>query len=361
MIMPLHDDGGAGSVMDPTALGRLWDAMNRQIAPVGGHTTTASSEAAATIRLLLDGDDAPHLTAPESDALWSSIATSLALPGTIASETPARSSAQQAAGYAAVLADGARGLVRQIAIGVMAGFVVGFIVIGGGLRLLMRVAAMLTERDSHRMMTENGNVVGQTTLNGTLALLLFTGALFGMVGGVVLMAVRPWLPARGWQRYAIAGFVGFATGGPAVLEGGENGDYRRFGILGLNVCLFTLLPVLFGIAALPVIDWLDRSISPDLPGIGRGWPDIPKTALLIVLALPALAAIRVAVVMPPAALLLTLPLLRILYLRWSHRAPTRELRRQRERWEPWFARLALAVPCLVGLALMAQAVGRLTT
>ncbi len=357
MVMPLHDDGGFDSAMDPTALGRLWDAMNRQIAPVGGHASSASTEAAATIRLLLDDDDAPHLTGHETDELWSSIAMALALP----QAAPTRSTSARALGYAAVFAEGGRKLIRQLAIGVIAGFLVGFVVIGGGLRLLMRIAAMLTERGGQQMMTENDNVVGQMTLGGTLALLFFTGALFGMVGGVVLMAVRPWLPASGWKRYAIAGIVGFATGGPAVLEGGENGDYRRFGILGLNVCLFTLLPVFFGIAVLPVIDWLDRSISPNLPGIGRGWSDIPKTALLIVLTLPALAAIGVAVSMPPAALLLMLPLLRILYLRWSHRAPTRELRQKREHWEPWLARLALAVPCLVGLALMAQALGRLTT
>jgi hypothetical protein len=361
MAMPLHDDGGVDSAMDPTALGRLWDAMNRQIAPVGGHSTSASTDAAATIRLLLDDDDAPHLTAHETDALWSSIAAALALPRADTVAVPARSSSARAHGYAATLAEGVRTLVRQLAIGVIAGFLVGFVVIGGGLRLLMRLAAMLTERGGQQLLTENDNVVGQMTLGGTLALLFFTGALFGIVGGVVLMAVRPWLPASGWKRYAIAGIVGFATGGPAVLEGGENGDYRRFGILGLNVCLFTLLPVLFGIAVLPVIDWLDRSISSSLPGFGRGWSDVPKTTLLLFLVLPGLAAIRVAVSMPPAGLLLLLPLLRILYLRWSHRAPTRELRQKREHWEPWLARLALAVPCLVGLALMAQAIGRLTT
>jgi hypothetical protein len=357
MVMPLHDDGGVDSAMDPTALGRLWDAMNRQIAPVGGHTTPASSQAAATIRLLLDEDDAPHLTARETDVLWSSIATTLALP----LAPPAPSFSAGAAGYEEIFAEGARKLVRQLAIGVLAGFVIGFIVIGGGLRILMRISAMLTERDGQRMMTENDNVVGQITLDGTLALLLFTGALFGIVGGVVLMAVRPWLPASGWKRYAIAGFVGFATGGPAVLEGGENGDYRRFGILGLNVCLFTLIPVLFGIAVLPVIDWLDRSISPRLPGLQRGWSDIPKSVCMILLAVPALTAVLAAFTMPPAALLLLLPLLRILYLRWSHHAPTRELRQQREHWEPWLARLGLALPCLVGLVLMAQALGRLTT
>lgn len=360
MVMPLHDDGGAGSAMDPTALGRLWDAMNRQIAPVGGHATPASSEAAATIRLLLDSDDAPHLTGREADALWASIATTLALPRTAPAAAPRRSVSGRALGFGAVLAEGARTLVRQIAIGVMAGFLVGFFVIGGGLRLLMRLTAILTERGPYQMRTENGNVVGQMTLDGTLALLFFSGAVFGMVGGVVLMAVRPWLPARGWKRYAIAGFVGFATGGPAVLEGGENGDYRRFGILGLNVCLFTLLPVLFGIAVLPVIDWLDRSISPNLPGLGRGGSDMLKTSLMLFLVFPALLVIPIALTMPPAALLLLLPLVRILYLRWSHSAPTRELRRRRERWEPWLARIALAVPCLVGLVLMAQAIERLT-
>ena len=95
----------------------------------------------------------------------------------------------------------------------------------------------------------------------------FVGAPSACIGGIAVMAVRPWLPAGPAHGISLTGAIGFAVAGPAVLESGENGDYQRFGILGLNICLFTLLPFLFGIAVLPVIDWLDRRISPRLPGI----------------------------------------------------------------------------------------------
>lgn len=351
--MPLRDDDRLVRELEPAALDRLWDAMNRQIAPVGGRTASASLDAAETIGRLIARDDAPHLAAPEIDLLWTSIAATT-LPQSAANPRTAAGRTGTSATHLL------RAVARQIAIGALAGFLVGLVVIGGGLRLLMRLAALLSERGANQMVTENGNVVGEITLDGTLALLVFTGAMFGMAGGIVVMAVRPWLPSSGWRRYLLTGAIGFAVAGPAVLEAGENGDYKRFGILGLNICLFTLIPFFFGVAVLPAIDWLDRAISPSLPGLSRGWPDVLKSAVLLALALPGLLLLPLAVQMPPVALLLVLPIVRAIAPIWLRRAPTRERRRQRECWENALARLMLVTPCVLGLALMAQAINRLT-
>jgi hypothetical protein len=72
--MPPRDDGGPVRGLDPAALDRLWDAMNRQIAPVGGRTASPSLDAADTIGRLIDRDDAPHLAARDIDLVWASIA-----------------------------------------------------------------------------------------------------------------------------------------------------------------------------------------------------------------------------------------------------------------------------------------------
>lgn len=357
--MPPRDDGG--NTLEPAALDRLWDAMNRQITPVGGHTGLATLVAAQTIDSLNERDDAPHLASTDIDRLWASIAAT-ALPDA----APVTEMGAAAASRGLHVRSGtrtavelARTLARQIAIGALAGFLVGFVVIGGGLRVLMRLAALLSEQSTSPMVTENGNVVGDITLDGTLALLFFTGAIFGMMGGIVVMAIRPWLPSSGWPRLLLSGAIGFAVAGPAVLEAGENNDYQRFGILGLNICLFTLVPFFFGIAVLPVIDWMDGKISLRLPGLSRGWTDALKSVAMLLLCLPALLLIPAIVGTPPIGLLLALPVLRLLGPIWLRHAPTREQRRKRERWEIGLARLMLVTPCLVGLLLMAQAIERL--
>jgi hypothetical protein len=145
-----------------------------------------------------------------------------------------------------------------------------------------------------------------------------------------------------------------------VLEGGENNDYRRFGILGLNICLFTTLPFLFGVAVMPVIDWLDRRISQDLPGISRGWRDVPKSILLVLLFLPSIYLVFQAIALQPLGLLLVLPVIRVFWPFWAHHAQTHEVRRRREAIGLQVGRVALIVPCVLGLVLMAQAIGRLT-
>jgi hypothetical protein len=238
---------------------------------------------------------------------------------------------------------------------------VGIVVLGGGLRVLMRLAAMLTDTGGNRMMTENGNVVGEITMGGTLSLLIFVGLPFGALGGVIVMMVRPWLPVSGWVRYVLTGVIGFALAGSTVLDHGDNSDYRKLGIFGLNVCLFTTLPFLFGIAVLPVLDRLDRRIPRDLPGRSLEWRPLIGSVALIFLALPIIAIVPAVFGTPPLGLILALPLVKVGTDYWSGHAATRGLQRRREHWGLQLGRVALAVPSLVGLLLIVQAIGRLTT
>ena len=352
------------SQLDAPALDRLWDAMNRQIAPISGRTPSASTDAAQTIRRLEQRDDAPTLGAFQMDSMWTAIAEStlICLPGAspIADALPS-DARHGATGWLRTALDLLQRVIRQAGIGAIAGMLVGMLVLGGGSRLFMRISAIFSDAQQQGAVTENGNAVGDITLGGTLALIIFVGALFGLIAGVAVMAVRPWLPATGPMRYLVTGAIGFAVAGPIVLEGGENNDYRRFGILGLNVCLFTTLPFLFGVAVVPVIDWLDRSISATLPGASRGWSDVAKSVLMVLLALPALQLIPAAVALEPIGLLLILPLIRALWPLWARHSQTVEVRRRRDAIGLKIGRAALLVPCVLGLVLMAQAIGRLTT
>ncbi len=350
------------SPLDGAALDRLWDAMNRQIAPISGRAPSASTEVAQTIRLLEQRDDAPSLGSAQLEAMWATVAaaTLASSPGTAAiADAPPAGARSGLNGFLRTVLDLLQRAVRQSAIGAIAGILVGTLVLGGGSRLFMRISGMLSEPQQQGMMTENGNKVGEITLSGTLGLLFFVGALFGMLSGIAVMAVRPWLPEKGPMRYLVTGAIGFAVAGPIVLEGGENADYQRFGIFGLNVCLFTTLPFLFGVAVMPVIDWLDRRISQDLPGVSRGWRDVPKSVLLVILFIPSMQLIVAAIGLEPVGLLLILPVFRAIWPFWARHAQTLEVYRKREALGIQIGRAVLLVPCVLGLVLMAEAIGRL--
>jgi hypothetical protein len=74
------------------------------------------------------------------------------------------------------------GLVRPLAGCVAAGIVVGFIVAGLGSRLVMRALAIV-DSDATGTFTENGNQVGDITLDGTLGLVMFIGVPSGVAAG----------------------------------------------------------------------------------------------------------------------------------------------------------------------------------
>jgi hypothetical protein len=147
---------------------------------------------------------------------------------------------------------------RLLAIGVIAGFAAGFV--GGiGARLAMRVAGMLTVSSHRGLLTDNGNVVGEITLGGTLFLTFFAGAI-GILGGLLYVAIRSCLPGTGLRRGLAYGGLLLATFGFVVMDQ-HNPDYRLFGPPGVNVGTFSSVYLLFGLVVAPLADWLDQSIA----------------------------------------------------------------------------------------------------
>jgi len=90
-------------------------------------------------------------------------------------------------------------VIREAAIGGVAGLIAGVLVFGAGGRLFMRIAAVI-DPTATGLTTSNGNRIGEITLGGTLGFVLAVGLIFGVVAGILWVIVAPWLPGRGARR-----------------------------------------------------------------------------------------------------------------------------------------------------------------
>lgn len=182
----------------------------------------------------------------------------------------------------------------------------------GGLlgRVVMRISGFMAGPALAGVHTENGNVVGDITLAGTLALITFVGLPSGILGGLLYALLEPWLQRlRPWHGVAY-GVALLATAGFAFLDP-VNFDFRRFGVPVLNVAMFAALFVLFGV----VTAWLFDKIlvlRAGTTGLARtvdilAWLALLLAGLVVLLFLggaaglePILAFVIVAVLLVPA-------------------------------------------------------------
>ncbi len=140
----------------------------------------------------------------------------------------------------------------------IAGGLLGVAVLGVGGRIVMRLAALL-HPETVGVATENGNRIGAITLDGTVALVLFGGLLFGLMASIVWIAVGPWIPGRRWRRGVLAAPVAVALSGVFLIEG-HNPDFRILDGDPVVIAILIGLIAIFGLA-FPVLDeWLDRRL-----------------------------------------------------------------------------------------------------
>lgn len=175
---------------------------------------------------------------------------------------------------------------RAVGIAGLAGVLAGIAVGGIGGRVLMRVSAVLTGPvPATGLRTDNGNIVGEITVPGTIALVVFAGVANGLIGGLVYAALRPWLAPLGRRGAVGFGVLLLAALGFVVITP-ENPDFRRFGPAALNIAMFAVIYVLFGALLVSLHAALDR-VTPGRPtGIGG-------IALAIAVALAGLLALLV--------------------------------------------------------------------
>ena len=168
--------------------------------------------------------------------------------------------------------------LRQTAIVVVGCGIAGALVGGLGSRLVMRLAA-LAAPEVRGALTENGNVIGQITLEGTIGLMLFAGAGSAIFGAGAFTVARPWLPgSTALQGLAFGGFL-LALMGSNVVDP-ANADFVILGDPRLNVAMLSSLFIAFGLVASGAVAFLERRVPPSTAFSPRMW------ALTVLCALP---------------------------------------------------------------------------
>jgi hypothetical protein len=162
---------------------------------------------------------------------------------------------------------GVRELLREIAAGSLSGIVVGIVVGGLGSRLVMRLSAIAAGGGVQGVTTANGNRVGEITVGGTIALIIFGGVFLGILGGLLYASVRPWLAPFGPWRGLVFGLGLLGVAGSLILDS-ANSDFIILQPPLLNVAMFAALFLIFGIALAPAFDRTLRWLAQGSPIAG---------------------------------------------------------------------------------------------
>lgn len=149
-------------------------------------------------------------------------------------------------------------ILREITRGGLAGIITGMVFGGVGGRLAMRLS-FLIDPSARGVVTEGGNRVGEFTLEGTLALIIFIGLFSGISAGFLLVLVRRWMPARLPARAAVGSMIGVAAGARLAIEG-RNFDFRILEPPLGQAVIFIGLAAAAGAGIIAIDDWLDRRL-----------------------------------------------------------------------------------------------------
>lgn len=151
---------------------------------------------------------------------------------------------------------------RRVSAGVVGGLAMGAVIGGVGGRFAMFVLRLTSDPSLRGLETDDGFTIGRFS-GETLFLVLATAAL-GVIGGIVYLAVREWLPER--RRAALTGVFGGIVGGTFFIRP-DGIDFTRLDPLPLAVGMFIALPAIYGVAMSLFVERLLRSN----PGSSSSW------------------------------------------------------------------------------------------
>lgn len=182
-------------------------------------------------------------------------------------------------------------VLRPVAATVAVGAALGFLVGGVGSRLAMRALFLTTGPHVTGRISDDGFAIGRFDLSATLGLLVL-GALIGVIGAFVYLAVRPFLMGPAWLRHTGCALgAGMVVGSMLVHTTGI--DFIILQPRWFAIALFVAIPALFGLLVPPAIERAIRS---------EGWfQTAPAKLALIPLLVFAFPPLLLLVGLPTAA------------------------------------------------------------
>ena len=183
---------------------------------------------------------------------------------------------------------------KPVAAAAVAGFLTGAAVGGIGGRLAMFVLRLTSDPALRGLKTDDDFTIG--VFSGATLFLVIVTAVLGMVGGLVYLAVRGWLPerARPWTFGALTGIVG---GAQVIRPDGI--DFTLLQPLWLAVAMFVALPAAYGVA----VSLLAERFLADDSAFSRSRAWIAGLVLLLPLGLFGLVGLAVIAALVAAVLL----------------------------------------------------------
>jgi hypothetical protein len=194
-------------------------------------------------------------------------------------------------GTIALVGESMPAAARRLAAVTAAGALVGLVVGGLGGRLAMSALAALNPTAAG-LTSDDGFVIGQVTLSGTLNLML-AGTMLGVLGAAIYTVLRPLMIGPAWFRLLSIGL------GPAVVVGDrlvhvDGVDFAILDPVWLAIALFVLIP---GVYAVALSLLAERWLAADGFFARATWPRAlaplvlfgPLVPVLVVLALGHLA------------------------------------------------------------------------
>ena len=128
-----------------------------------------------------------------------------------------------------------------------AGITSGIAVVGTGGRLAMRLLAVTAGDEAQGRITEAREVVGEITVGGSIAFILFTGVFVGAISAAIYLVIRRLLPP-GWLGGLALGaglLIVFGTTIDPLRD--ENPDFDLVGPGWLAVLVFTAVALAYGV------------------------------------------------------------------------------------------------------------------
>ena len=122
----------------------------------------------------------------------------------------------------------------------------------------MRLAALAVPSATGSF-TENGNRIGDITLGGSLALIIFVGLLASLFFATIWVTISPWLPGPSLVKGLLAAPIAVAFGSIALIDS-NNPDFVVLRHDPLVVAILLTTVALTGPAMALTDSWLDRRL-----------------------------------------------------------------------------------------------------